>query len=403
MAQKKKKWVKFRHKVVHVLFRLPVKLLCILKYKVKVNKLNEKKERQYLILFNHQTAFDQFFVGLAFKRPVYYVASEDLFSNGFSSSLIEYLVAPIPIKKQATDVRAVMNCIKVAREGGTIALSPEGNRTYSGRTEYIAPQIAPLARKLGLPIALYRIEGGYGVHPRWADKVRRGGLECRVSRIVEPEEYSSMTDDELLELIDRELYVNEASADKEYKGKGLAEHLERAIYWCPDHGLSAFKSRGDVIECQRCGKKVRYLPTKELRGIDCDFPYRFVLDWYSAQSDYVNGIDTRELITEPLWVERASVHKVIPYERKVLVSEWAEIKLYGDRISAELDEGEHTFPFDKVSAVTVLGRNKLNIYIGDTILQFSGNKSFNALKYVNLYTRHRNICKGEENVQFLGL
>ena len=57
-------------------------------------------------------------------------------------------MAPIPIKKQTMDITAVKNCILVAREGGTICIAPEGNRTYSGRTEYMRPSIASLAKKL---------------------------------------------------------------------------------------------------------------------------------------------------------------------------------------------------------------------------------------------------------------
>ena len=124
--KKNKKWMKFRHKVVHLILRHPVHLICKIKYGIKIKKYPEK--RPCLILYNHQTAFDQFFVGMAFKGPVYYLASEDIFSKGFVSSLIRYLVAPIPIKKQTTDVRAIMNCLKVAREGGTIAIAPEGNQ-----------------------------------------------------------------------------------------------------------------------------------------------------------------------------------------------------------------------------------------------------------------------------------
>ena len=68
-----------------------------IRYGIKIEKF--KDSRQCLVLFNHQTAFDQFFVGMAFKQPIYYVASEDIFSKGWISSLIRYLVAPIPIKK----------------------------------------------------------------------------------------------------------------------------------------------------------------------------------------------------------------------------------------------------------------------------------------------------------------
>ena len=114
---------------------------------MKLKETKKQKIGQCLILSNHQTAFDQFFVGMSFKKAVYFLASEDIFSNGWISSVIRWLVAPIPIKKQTTDVSAVMNCIRVAKEGGTIALAPEGNRTYDGRTVNINPAIAKLAKK----------------------------------------------------------------------------------------------------------------------------------------------------------------------------------------------------------------------------------------------------------------
>ena len=134
----KKKWMKFRHKVVRNVLFPTLGLYSRLRYNATVDRFKEQEDRPYLILLNHQTPFDQFFVGMAFKGPIYYLATEDIFSKGFVSSLIKYLVAPIPIKKQTTDVKAILNCIRVAREGGTIAIAPEGNRTYSGRTEYMS-------------------------------------------------------------------------------------------------------------------------------------------------------------------------------------------------------------------------------------------------------------------------
>ena len=206
--KKNKKWLRFRHRVVRNVLFCTLGVYARIKYRAKIDKFKEQQKRPYLILMNHQTAFDQFFVGMSFSGAVYYLASEDIFSNGWTSKLIEYLVAPIPIKKQTVDVRAVLNCIRVAKEGGSIAIAPEGNRTYSGQTEYMSPSIAPLARKLGMPIALYRIEGGYGAHPRWSDVVRRGKMHCYVSRVIYPEDYANMTDDELFAAIEKELYVN---------------------------------------------------------------------------------------------------------------------------------------------------------------------------------------------------
>jgi DNA-directed RNA polymerase subunit RPC12/RpoP len=228
-------------------------------------------------------------------------------------------------------------------------------------------------------------------------------MKAYVSRVLKPEEYSEMSDDELFDIIKRELYVNEANADTSFKHKKTAEYLERAIYVCPQCGLSTFESHNDVIECKKCGIKVRYLPTKELRGEGFDFPFPFVLQWYEYQSDFVNSLDVTQYTAEPLYTERATLKEVIPCEKKMSLCKDGEIKLFGDRIS--IDSGSETilFTFDETTAVTVLGRNKLNVYHGGKIYQFKGNKRFNALKYVHIFNRYKNIKKGELDGKFLGL
>ena len=105
----------------------------------------------------------------------------------------------------------------MAKEGGTIAIAPEGNRTYSGKTEYISPAIASMAKMINLPIALFRIEGGYGVQPRWSDVTRKGKMRAYVSQVIEPSEYKELSNEELAAKIEEGLYVNEAVADGEFR------------------------------------------------------------------------------------------------------------------------------------------------------------------------------------------
>lgn len=400
---KKKKWIKKRHKVIRDILSVFFGPYIKLKYNIKIQKCREADNRPMLILYNHQTAYDQFFVGLAFKKPLYYVASEDIFSMGATSRLIKFLVEPIPIKKQTNDARAVINCIRVAKEGGSIAIAPEGNRTYSGKTEYIKPSIASLAKHLGLPIALFVIEDGYGVHPRWADKVRRGKMRAGVSRIIYPEEYMEMTDDALLEEIRLGLYRNEGAPSGVFKSAHLAEYLERAIYVCSDCGLSTFESHGDIIECKRCRKKARYTETKELCGVDCKFPFKYVNEWYDYQCSYVNSLDTLSFSDEPIYTEECDISEVILYDRKMPIKDGVKISLFKDKISVFGEGIDLTFDFASTGAVTVLGKNKLNVYFGGKVYQIVGSARFCALKYVNLYYRYQNQTKESENAEFLGL
>ena len=402
--QKKEKWIKLRHKVVTASLRPLLRPYIVWKYGIECVKFKEQGDRKYLILLNHQTPFDQFFVALSFKKPIYYMATEDIFSKGFISKVITYLVAPIPIKKQTSDVAAVLNCLRVAREGGTICIAPEGNRTYSGRTEYINPTIASLAKRLKLPIALYRIEGGYGVQPRWSDVVRKGKMRAYVSRVIEPEEYKEMTDCELNDAITEGLFVNEAYTDGVFVHKKRAEYLERAIYVCPYCDLSEFESNGELFTCKHCKKSVRYTEMKELVGVAHSFPFRYISQWYDYQQDFVNALPLDTMTEKPIYEDVADFSQVIVNKKKVTLRKGAKIKLYGNRLTIDEDgENSLSFCFDDLTAVSVLGRNKLNIYLAATVYQFKGDKRFNALKYVNFYYRYNNLAKGEANGKFLGL
>lgn len=398
------RWMQPRHRVVRNIACGILSPFCRWFYGAEAVPFVEQGNRAYLILMNHQTPFDQFFVGMSFQGPVYYVATEDIFSKGWISSLLRWALAPIPIKKQTTDAAAVMTCIRVAREGGTIAMAPEGNRTYSGRTEYINPAIAGLAKKLKLPIALYRIEGGYGIQPRWSDCIRRGKLHAHVAEVIEPEEYASLSKEELYQRICRGLHVDEGKPSGLYGSHHRAEYLERAIYVCPYCGLSEFESHGNLLTCKKCQRQVEYGRDKVLRGQGFDFPFSYVGQWYDYQQDFVRQLDVMEYLQSPLYRDKANVYEVILQKRKNLLRKNASIALYGDRVV--LEEGQNTelvLPFREISAAAVLGRNKLNLYHGDKVYQFKGDKRFNALKYVHIYFRHKYVSGGTQDGEFLGL
>ena len=401
MAEKKKtkKWIRPQHKIVVPVLRELFRPIALWMYHIKIEKFKEEDGRQYLVLANHQTGFDQFFPSLAFKQHLYYVASEDIFSMGWVSRLIQWIAAPIPIKKQVTDIRAVMNCMRVSKEGGSIAIFPEGNRTFSGETGAINPAIGGLAKKLGLPIAFFKIEGGYGIQPRWSDVRRKGKMRAYVSSVLEPEEYKTWSNDELYQYIRKALYQNEANSEASYFHKKSAEYLERVLYVCPQCGITHFESNGDTVKCTSCGRTAKYLPNLEFSG---DFPFRYMLDWYNYQQDYVNALDTLRLTGTPIIRDSCSLYQVALYSKKQCLAEHVELALYGDRI--EMTGGfTKTFRFDELDTITILGKNKLDIYHEDMVYQIQSDKRFNALKYLNLYHRYKNITTEAQNGSFLGL
>jgi hypothetical protein len=120
----------------------------------------------------------------------------------------------------------------------------------------------------------------------------------------------------------------------------------------------------------------------------------------------VNSLDLRELCDRPIYCEKGTLYEVIVYKNKEILLDDAEIFLFGDRFEVRKGEECLTFFFEDVRAITVCGKNKLNFYVEDKVYQFNGDERFNALKYVNLAFRYKNIKKkerGEDYDEFLGL
>ena len=397
--KKKNTWIKPWHGLVRNIAFAILEPYAKWKYNVSIEKLENPENRPFLILMNHQTAFDQFFIGMAIDSPVYYLATEDIFSLGWISRLLDFLVAPIPIKKQTTDLRAIKNCVKVAKEGGTIALFPEGNRTFHGKTLYFKSSIVKLIRLTKLPVALLRVEGGFGVQPRWSDVVRKGKMRVYPARIIEPEEYEILSDDAFYETLKKELYVDETNSDTFFYHKKNAEYMERFLYVCPDCGLTTFKTKNDIITCDKCHQKIQYLPNKKLQGISRSFVFKNVGEWYDYQCDYIHNLDLHSYFDTPMYQDQVKIFRVVLYKYKKKLKNNAIISLYGNRIVIDTV----SLNFDSIHSLTVLGKNKLNIYTDNQVFQLKGIKSFNALKYVNIYFHYNNLKKGEHHEQFLGL
>jgi hypothetical protein len=157
------------------------------------------------------------------------------------------------------------------------------------------------------------------------------------------------------------------------------------------------------VTCLKCNRQVKYTAKKELCGKGFEFPHRFIADWYAAQEDFMNSLDVTSLVSEPMYRDEVKISQVIPCQKKIPICKNAQINLFGNRIEITMN-GEHiTWHFDEATAVTVLGRNKLNVYHGGNIYQIKSDKRFNALKYVHTFHRYKNMTKGDGDGKFLGL
>lgn len=377
---KKKLWVKTRHRVVFAVLRVILTPILWLKYRYTADRAPIKKG-PCIILNNHQATMDPFFVAKSFHFPLYFVTSDDLF-NLKVSPLIRWLVNPIPKSKSMADLGAVKTMLRVLKEGGAVSIAPEGNRTLSGRQWEMTDAIAKLVKVSNVPLVLYNLKGGYGVDPRWGGKARRGTYyHGSVKRIVQPEEYKGMTDEELFALIKRELDVDDTALGARYKSRRRAEYIERALYLCPVCGsVGSIRSKGTHFVCTHCGTKAEY--TEQLT-IDPPFAgYDKIYGWYEwERAEIVKRVLAGERIEDKGILFRESVKM-----KKKIILAGNKVSIDSEELLISDENGvQSRYPLEEIDAVTAVGKKKFNFYCHGKILQVKGDERFCSIKYVHIF------------------
>ncbi|MCM1290042.1 MAG: 1-acyl-sn-glycerol-3-phosphate acyltransferase [Corallococcus sp.] len=357
------------------------------RYKAEASGL---KKGPYLIVCNHQTTMDPFILSLSFKFPIYFMASDDLF-NLKVSPLIRHLVAPIPKSKSFNDIAALKNVFRVIKEGGSVGVFPEGNRTISGKQWVMTDAIAKLSKALKVPLVIYNIEGGYGTDPRWGHSIRKGKSRGYVRRIISVEELDAFSAEELFDVIKSQLLVDDTVSGTSFKSRKRAEYIERALYMCPVcNTVSGIVSAKHKFGCKHC--KTGSVYTEKLTIDPPIEGFSRIYEWYEWE---------REEIAKKVWNGLTVEDRGIVFRESVKLKN--KKKLAGDTVSINrenlvISKGNKHFvyPLKDVSALTMVGKKKFNFYYGGKILQVKGNKRFCAIKYVHIFDGLRKL-RTEQN------
>ena len=388
--KKQKHWVKKRHAAVFAFLRFAMAPFLWLRYHYRAEKAPIRKG-PCIVLSNHQATMDPFFISKAFPFQLYFYASDDLF-NLKVSPLIRYLAAPIPKSKSVADLKAVMISLRVLREGGAIGITPEGNRTLSGRLWEMGDSVAKLVKTAKVPLVLFNLCGGYGTDPRWGVKIRRGTkFVGRVRRILTPEEYAGMSDEELFGIIKNELDVDDTLSGERYKSRRRAEYIERALYMCPVCGsIGTIHSHGTGFCCTSCKTEAEY--TEDLKISPPVGGYSRIYEWYEWER--------QEIVRRILGGEKISDGDILFRESVKLQK---KIKLPGNTVILDKDSlmisgggTETRYPLAEIDAITAVGKKKFNFYYKGKILQVKGGKRFCAIKYVHAFDGIRAARKEEK-------
>ena len=63
-------WIKPRHRIAYSLIRAVMTPYVRWRYHIEAEPFPADSDRPYLVVFNHQTGFDQFFPVMVFRQPL---------------------------------------------------------------------------------------------------------------------------------------------------------------------------------------------------------------------------------------------------------------------------------------------------------------------------------------------
>ena len=378
-----KKHVKLRHRFYFSALR-PICRLIARKFHFKTKAQKLKKGQNYLILSNHQGYLDPAFMALTIKKPIYFVATDALYSTKWYQRLLFHCFAPIKKRKGTADIACIRTMCAIAKEGGNVAVFPEGNRQWNDSMFYIDRAIVKLVRLMKLPLILYNFHGGYGVQPRWGRGVRRGKHTGEIKEIIPWDALENMSDDELYEKILSGLKVIDSDSGDLYKSAHRAEYLERQLFICPKCGaLSMLHSEGSEIKCGQCGLSVTYGENLKLSSPDPEFHFERLVDWYEFQLQKVRERDL-DAVDVLCCDDEVDLFDKTQKERVHIAK--GKLTLTKDTLSV----GQWQVSTAEIYGACPQDGEKMTFNVGNQSYIVFGGARFNAIKYLLHFNR---VCK----------
>jgi 1-acyl-sn-glycerol-3-phosphate acyltransferase len=128
---------------------------------------NVPRDGPLLVVANHNTYFDPFWISVRIYRALRFMAWDKIFKVPIAGGIFRWLGA-FPVSLENPESGAFKTALQILRRGEALMIFPEGGRSPDGNLRPFKEGAAHLALKLGVTILPVVVHGGERV---WGPKM----------------------------------------------------------------------------------------------------------------------------------------------------------------------------------------------------------------------------------------
>jgi 1-acyl-sn-glycerol-3-phosphate acyltransferase len=126
-----------------------------------------------ILASNHRSFFDPFIIGTMTRRPVYYVAKQELFQYSRLLSWLLNALGAFPVARGQGDQETIETATQILGRGEIVLMFPEGTRTRPGSLGKPHRGVGRLALETGAPVVPIAIIGTEDIRRGWRIRPRK--------------------------------------------------------------------------------------------------------------------------------------------------------------------------------------------------------------------------------------